>query len=273
MFVSPMLLDKYPAPVNDKSWITELKLDGIRLLLSKFDNKIKLYTRHNNEISSRFPELINLDIPNGTILDGELIVANPSPDFDAVMRRFQSNYDTTPVQFVVFDIIYYKGEKVTNIPLIDRKALVEEAVPSDNYNIVPSKWIYGNAVEYFELTKQNQLEGIVQKKATSPYSINARSPNWRKVIAYSYYDFVLISGVRKEKFGVLLTSKEGKSLGIMEFAPPEVRKEIYRNSKLLKIEENKDFVFLDPLMKCKVKYRNLTKNGKLRIPSFVEWVS
>jgi DNA ligase 1 len=46
MFISLMLLRKSEKPFVDEEYITELKLDGIRLILSKFDNKIKLYTRH-----------------------------------------------------------------------------------------------------------------------------------------------------------------------------------------------------------------------------------
>lgn len=42
MFVSPMLLHSIKEPFDDENYITELKFDGIRLILSKFDNQIKL---------------------------------------------------------------------------------------------------------------------------------------------------------------------------------------------------------------------------------------
>ncbi len=92
MFVSPMLLRRVTEPFDDDSYITELKLDGIRLILSKFDNKVRLYTRHNNEGTARFPELLTIDIPDGTVLDGEIIFtsADGKPDFEAMMFRFQS---------------------------------------------------------------------------------------------------------------------------------------------------------------------------------------
>lgn len=47
MFLAPMLLQKIDYPFDDDSYITELKLDGIRLILSKFHNKVRLFTRHN----------------------------------------------------------------------------------------------------------------------------------------------------------------------------------------------------------------------------------
>lgn len=60
-----MLLSKSDSPFDEDQYITELKLDGIPLILPKFNNTIKLYTRHNNEVTSKFPELLNLDIPDG----------------------------------------------------------------------------------------------------------------------------------------------------------------------------------------------------------------
>jgi DNA ligase 1 len=44
VFIAPMLLQKSNEPFDDDSYITELKLGGIRLILSKFDNKVQLYT-------------------------------------------------------------------------------------------------------------------------------------------------------------------------------------------------------------------------------------
>ncbi len=85
MCLFPMLLQKVAEPFDDDSYITELKLDGIRIILSKFNNKVRLYTRHNNEVTSKFPELLNIDISDGTVLDGEIIVTDPDgkPDFES----------------------------------------------------------------------------------------------------------------------------------------------------------------------------------------------
>lgn len=64
-----MLLQKLDNPIEDDSYITELKLDGIRILWTKFNDKVRIYTRHNNEITSIYPEITNIDLlPNGTVL-------------------------------------------------------------------------------------------------------------------------------------------------------------------------------------------------------------
>ncbi|MFE4354210.1 ATP-dependent DNA ligase [Peribacillus butanolivorans] len=276
MFISPMLLHKTEQPFEDDDFITELKLDGIRLILSKFDDQIKLYTRHNNEVTTKFPELLQLDIPDGTILDGEIIVTDQQgkPDFEAMMERFQSKKSEQAIQYCVFDVIYHTGEKVTHLPLNERKELLDEIVEDTNL-ICKVRWMYGNSQAYFDLVKQQGLEGIVQKKANSQYLINKRSHDWLKVINYQYTDAV-ITGMRKDEFGLLLGIEENdriKAAGIMEFVTPAARKLFYNQYQDLIVDENKKFIYLDPKIKCKVKFRNYTKNGLLRIPSFVEYIS
>ncbi|WP_409299179.1 RNA ligase family protein [Peribacillus sp. SCS-26] len=276
MFVSPMLLHKSDQPFEDENYITELKLDGIRLTLSKFNNQIKLYTRHNNEVTSKFPELLQVDIPDGTILDGEIIVSDVEgkPDFEAMMERFQSKRSLHKIYFCVFDVIYYKGDKVTYLPLLERKELLQSILePSEHIGY--SQWLTGNASAYFELVKQQGLEGIVQKKADSKYQINKRSQDWLKVINYQYTD-AYITGFRKDEFGVLIGVEDGeriKAAGLMEFMTPQARKQFYSMYRDYILEENDKFFYLDPKIKCRVKFRNYTKAGLLRIPSFVKYIS
>lgn len=276
MFVSPMLLQKKDQPFNDDKYITELKLDGIRLILSKFDNKVRLYTRHHNEVTSKFPELLQIDIPDGTVIDGEIIVTDTQgkPDFAAMMRRFQSKKSIYSIQYCVFDIIYYEGKKVTNLPLVKRKKLLKSFLPQSQ-EIVYVQWMYGNGEAYFDLVKQNSLEGIVLKKADSTYQIDKRSHDWLKVINYQYAD-AFITALRKYEIGLLLGIEENnqiKPAGIMEFMNKKDRMKFYQQYRDLVIDENDKFIYLEPHIKCQVKFRNYTKAGLLRIPSFVKYIS
>lgn len=59
-----MLLHKSNEPFDDPDYISELKLDGIRLIVSKMDDQMKLYTRHHNDVTALFPELHSIDIPD-----------------------------------------------------------------------------------------------------------------------------------------------------------------------------------------------------------------
>lgn len=274
MFISPMLLE-YAAdnkPFDDDNYITELKLDGIRLIVSNID-RIRLYTRHNNEITANFPELVdNIDIPKGTILDGELIVSGPDgkPDFEAVMERFKSKKSKHKATFCAFDIIMHKNNDIQSLPLLERKEILESAFEPNEY-YMKTRYLMGNGSAYFDLVKQQKLEGIVLKRTDSKYEIGKRSDKWQKVIAYDMGEY-FIAGYRKNEFGWLL-SDGNRVLGIMELGvPTEERKAGWRVFQQLKTSETKDMVYLQPIIKCVVKHRGYTKNNMLRLPVFEKFI-
>ncbi|MBS4194662.1 ATP-dependent DNA ligase [Lederbergia citri] len=273
MFISPMLLHKIDQPFDDTSWITELKADGFRCIWTKFNSKVKIYTRHNNEITSMFPELIDLPITDGTVLDGEIVVTDShgKPNFEYVMERFRSMKSNHQITFCVFDIVYSSNEKLS-CTLLERKEILEQIIPEDTMLLTKMKWTISNGVTYFDLVKLHDLEGIVLKRSDSRYQINKRSNDWLKVINYKYEN-VFISGLRKDKFGLLLNYENGSYAGLLEFMPPQNKREFYTVYKDCVIDENDKFVYLSPKLKASVKFRNYTSKGLLRIPSFVEWVS
>jgi DNA ligase 1 len=100
MFISPMLLHKTDEPFDHDDYVSELKMDGFRLIYSYIEDK-KLYTRHHTDITTRFPELLNLNIPKGTVLDGEVVITDSSckPDFKSVMSRF-SMFNSEKVKYL-----------------------------------------------------------------------------------------------------------------------------------------------------------------------------
>ncbi|SEN44587.1 DNA ligase-1 [Paenibacillus sophorae] len=255
-------------PFNDDKYITELKWDGIRLVPRNI-NRPRLYTRHENEITANFPELIeSMPIPSGTILDSELVVPNAEgkADFAATMERFQSSKSKHKVTIVAFDIIKYKNRDMTYLPLTERKKYLEDSFVDNDY-FVKSRYLTGKGIEYFNAVKQQGLEGIVLKRADSKYIIGKKSKYWQKVIAYEMGEFYL-AGFRKDKFGWLLSDGNG-IVGTMEYGPnSEERKAGYLMMKKYKTEETKDYVYTQPLMRCLVKHRGFTKNGMLRLPVF-----
>ncbi|MFC4403062.1 hypothetical protein [Gracilibacillus xinjiangensis] len=95
------------------------------------------------------------------------------------------------------------------------------------------------------------------------------------MINYQFAE-VSIIGLRKKDFGVLLGKVEEKvePVGIMEFMTPSAKKMLYKEYPKWVTKENKQFIYIDPdKVKCQVKFRNYTNSGKLRIPSFVKYIS
>lgn len=274
MFVSPMLLEK-SNPVNSPDNIAELKFDGIRMLYSTMGPTPRLYTRHNNEITDRFLELVTLELPQGMILDGELIALDDlgKPDFEEILKRFMSKKKlATRIQYCVFDILYYKGQSVMNLPLWKRKELLSTAV-ADSTLLVKSRQFDGmNAENLFDLCVKNQLEGIVIKAANSPYLPGQRSSLWKKSVHYSEAE-VYIAGYRKGDFGWLI-GIDNRIVGTLEFGVPAAEKKaFYEVSKQIKLNETEKYVYIQPeRIWCTVKYRNWTNKGLMRIPVFEKFL-
>lgn len=78
----------------------------------------------------------------------------------------------------------------------------------------------------------------------------------------------MITGLRKGEIGLLVRFLDGRLAGFMESMRPSEMKNLF--NQLHVISEDNMFRQIEPI-KCRVKFRNLTKAGFLRIPSFVEW--
>ncbi len=94
MFLQPMLLEKRESPFYDERYTFEPKIDGHRLIVSVLDGVVRLFTRHNNDVTRQYPELHDAPIAGcaDVVLDGEVAVVNPETgtvDFEAIMERFQ----------------------------------------------------------------------------------------------------------------------------------------------------------------------------------------
>lgn len=195
-----------------------------------------------------------------------------APNFERVMKRFKSKKSAYFLQYCVFDILYYKGEKVTQMPLLDRKNLLGE-LDFDEKRMVHVQWIEGNGIPYFNLVKERSLEGIVLKKKDSKYEINKRSNGWLKVINYCYLDVLITGMVKKDNSFLLSSINDGTNIGVMEFVPNQERKYIHEKVRNIGVKETDKLIIFNEGIKCNVKFRNWTSNQKLRIPSFHKWIS
>lgn len=286
MFISPMLLATAPKPFSHSDYIFEPKIDGHRLIYSQQSGTVRLYTRHNNDCTQQYPEL-HLPFDDDIILDGEVACVDPLTgvsDFESVMTRFQTSSkakiqkltNNLPAYYAVFDILHYKGKDLRGLPLIKRKEILESIeMPSRSFGMVPH--IDGGGEALFEQIENRGMEGVVGKRKNSKYETGRRSDSWKKIINWTHTE-VFITGYRKQEFGWLASVPSGtpgklRSAGIIEFGVnPTHKKAFYGVAPQLVTGENKDFVFLNPLLRANVRMRNWTKSGMLRSPVFTEFV-
>ena len=284
MFISPMLLETARGPFSHSDYIFEPKVDGHRLIYSQQSGNIRLYTRHNNDCTRQYPELI-LPFDSDIILDGEVACTDPETgldDFEAVMSRFSTRQHskvqqlnrTLPVTFAIFDILQYKGQDLRKLPLIQRKAILQSlTLPSKSFGIVPH--VEGAGEALFAQIEAMGMEGVVGKKKDSQYS-SIRSREWQKVINWSYAD-VYITGYKKAEFGWLAsvsdTSGKLRPAGIIEHGPSPKHKQAFRGvCQQIVSGEDKNHVYLEPRIQARVKMRNWTKSGLLRTPVFERFI-
>jgi DNA ligase-1 len=197
MFVKPMLFTEYDKPFDDENFIFEPLLDGHRLQLSFVGSKATLYTRHFNDVTRQYPELHNVPLrePADILLDGEVTYVNPftgAIEYESLQERYRLKKEpsireakrTKPVQFFVFDILYYNGLDLRQKPLLERKRLLEYVL-EDNAYFKKMLYVEKEGAAIFDLVKRSDLEGIACKRKDSTYS-EGRQKSWLKVMNEEY---------------------------------------------------------------------------------------
>jgi DNA ligase-1 len=289
MFIDPMLLETAKDAFNSADHVFEPKIDGHRLVLSRINGgAVRLYTRHHNECTRQYPELLEIDADD-IVLDGEAACVDRETgaiDFESVMERFGAKKTdkilrltaSLPVNYVVFDILRYRGEDLRAWPLMKRKELlarIDFGRSNPRMSTVP--FIEREGERLFNEIVARKLEGIVAKRKESVYASGQKSASWLKVINWTYADVVL-TGWRKDEFGWLagVADESGRvrPAGVIEFGVPvEQRREFYRAMRPYVTGEDKRNVYVRPLVRAKVKIRNWTKKGLLRSPVFVGFIA
>jgi ATP-dependent DNA ligase len=115
------------------------------------------------------------ELPPGTMLDGELVVVRDSgPDFHALMSRHSRRpgrrpFLAEPVRYVVFDLLYLAGERLTHQPLSRRRELLHDVLPASPH-LACCDGVVGNGKAFFSAVVAAGHEGVVAKRLTSRYS-------------------------------------------------------------------------------------------------------
>lgn len=188
--IDPMLLYE-TEPFDDEDYIFELKLDGIRCIAYIEPKSVVLQNKRHKDVTDIYPELSDMKkcVNKRTILDGELVVLiDGKPNFYALQKRslmgdefkIKLAANKSPVQFVAYDILYYDGKDLTDKPLTERKEILNKTV-TEGQGLSISRYIEKNGIAFFELAKQEQLEGIVAKKKDGLYHIGKRTHEWVKI--------------------------------------------------------------------------------------------
>jgi bifunctional non-homologous end joining protein LigD len=304
--VVPMLASPVDKAFNNKQWVFEIKWDGVRAILFKENDKIKLQSRSGNDITRKYPEIVTsarecLKECKSTIIDGEIVVLDEKgiPSFQAHQRRMnvESLKDIrmlsaeVPCTFYAFDVLYYEYKDLKKLSYLDRRSILSQIVgPNDRIKI--SDYIEEKGIDILKHSKELGLEGIMAKHTSSVYREGVRSRDWLKIKNIKTQDCVVIGytkgiGNRINLFGSLLLAvyctKEKKFRFVGHTGSGfdyELLDKVYSKLQEIRIDSmpidhlpymNRETMWVKLLLVAEVKFNEWTKDGIMRAPIFLRF--
>ncbi len=305
--LTPMLATLVRAPFDDDEWIFEPKWDGVRTIAVCSPSETRLVSRNGRDITATYPELNNLHdrlVCIDGVVDGEVVAFEGGrPSFEKLQSRINLQNEreieratkTCPVTFIAFDLLYLDGRRMIDLPVEERKDLLEKlVVPSQRIQV--STWLRGDGIALAQVARDRKLEGIVAKRLGCPYRTGKRSRDWLKIKVVHEADVVVGGwspgeGARSNSFGALLVGAyEGDELrflgavgtGFNDKMLDELVPRLHElstqqcpfsvNPKGMRSQWGgrslKDPRWVRPELVARVEFRELTSQGKLRAPAF-----
>lgn len=273
---------------DDEDWIFEIKWDGYRAVADLSHKVPFFYSRNGISFLSKF-EKVSQDFSlqkHKMILDGEIVAydENGKPNFQ-LLQQIGDNPNLALV-YQVFDLLWLNGHSTEELPLLQRKELLKEALVETDLikycDHIPEK-----GIDFFNQMKKMELEGMIAKKADSLYLENHRSTDWLK-IKFTNTEEAIICGFTeprgsREAFGALILGKyiDGKLIyaghtgtgfnkELLNLLHERLKKIVVKDAPFETIPKtNMPVTWVQPDLVCEIKYSEITKDGIFRHPVFL----
>jgi bifunctional non-homologous end joining protein LigD len=217
----PMLASAARLPSHEEEWAFEIKWDGVRAITYWRPRELRIESRNLNDISARYPELRALGPQLGSreaVLDGEIVSFDEHgrPSFARLQRRMHVSSPSAvrrlaaeePVSYLIFDLLYLDGRTTLELPYRERRALLESLDLKGPAWQTPA-YHAGEGRELLAAAAEQQLEGVVAKRLSSPYRPGKRTDEWLKIKHVNRQELVIGGwlpgkGARAGRLGALL---------------------------------------------------------------------
>jgi bifunctional non-homologous end joining protein LigD len=180
------------APFDDPNWIFERKLDGIRCMAHRDGGApVRLISRTDKDMTGQFPEVAEalgkLSVED-FVVDGELVAFQDGiTSFSRLQQRARKQ---VAVFLYVFDLLRLEGRDVRDLPLRERKALLRRSFEFGG-RLRHSQHRNEHGMKLFREACRQGLEGLIAKRADSPYRSAARSRDWLKLKCHFEQELVI----------------------------------------------------------------------------------
>lgn len=296
LHLKPMLATLVGEPFSNEGWQFELKLDGYRAMAYINNGKspftpgepdIDIRSRNDHSFNKKFVGIYDAlkEWKINAVVDGEIVVVNDEgrPDFNRI--QLWETQQEGDLVYYVFDLLWIEGINLMDEPLYKRREILKQVMPESG-TIRYSDHIDEVGVEFFEVAKENKLEGIIGKRKDSIYIPDSRSKSWLKIKAEEKHEAIICGYTRNAD-----TEREFSSLvlgiyerGILKFIGQvgtgfnqHLQTELL--TKMLPLSTKVSpfapepklgvsTVWLKPFLVCEVKYTEITSEGLMRHASF-----
>ncbi|MGH9108808.1 MAG: non-homologous end-joining DNA ligase [Acidimicrobiales bacterium] len=177
---------------ND-GWSFEMKWDGVRALASIEEDRLRLLSRNDIDMSVAYPEIGPLaEALSGhtAMLDGEIVSFDDRgrPSFRRLQKRMHVTdaavarrlAQSDPAVLLLFDVLFLDGESLLEQPYMERRHRLEAlALAGPAWKTPPV--FDGQGDDALAFSREHELEGVVAKRLTSTYQPGRRSPAWVKI--------------------------------------------------------------------------------------------
>lgn len=213
------LTDAVPSSAG---WLFEMKFDGYRAQIAISGSEVRIYTRNGHDWTRQFKVILP---PLKTLTKGSLLLDGEIVAIDKAGRTNFSMLKTgiaagIPLKFYAFDLLEADGQDLSDLPLIERKAMLEKLVgerpPDDSLQYSHHALDDGKSV--FDAMCAGGHEGVIAKRMDGRY-VGDRTSNWLKIKCIKRQEFV-IGGWRP--------SDTGKGMASLILGTYEAGKFVYR---------------------------------------------
>lgn len=175
-------------------WQAEYKWDGIRGQIIFRNHEIFVWSRGEELITHQFPEFEHLKkhLQDGTVLDGEIVLLknNELLSFQHLQKRLgrknvsKKNMEELPAAFIAYDILEYQSKDIRQLPLSERRNILENIIPGNNALIHISEKIHfstwNQLKEIQQKSRTRSAEGLMLKHRNSSYHVGRKKGDWWK---------------------------------------------------------------------------------------------